>query len=554
MEDAQEPRSDQENSPPGPDAAGGWVPSPPGQPGSNPPQADPAQSDRASSNPAQSNPGGWAPPPPPAEGSSAGGWGPAWPPPPTTGPNPYAQPPYAPGPGAEGSGHYGGWQHQWGAGGGGPWDQGPGAWQQGGPVGPRAPGSPGGPGLPAGPGGPWGQSAWGQDPWGQDNWRWNPPGPPRPRRTLPGAVTALLLVVAVLVGLGLGHGVWRAATSNPPANNGNGFLNPLGNGNSGNSGSGNGTGGVNASSIAAQVAPELVDINTNLYDQSGQAAGTGIVLTSSGLVLTNNHVIAGASQIWATDVGNGQRYPANVVGYDRTHDVALVQMQGAQGLRTATIGDSSKVNVGDDIVGIGNAGGVGGTPSNVAGTVTALNQSITASDEADGEQEQLSGLIQVDANIQPGDSGGSLVNTKGQVIGIDTAASQTFSFATNGSQGFAIPINQAMSIARIIESGRTTSTVHVGATAFLGVYVNTQTSAGSGAQLSKVVANGPAAAAGLAGGDVITSLDAHTVGSPGDLTNLLVPFHPGDRVTVGWSDANGVTHTATVTLAAGPAA
>ena len=126
---------------------------------------------------------------------------------------------------------------------------------------------------------------------------------------------------------------------------------------------------------------------------------------------------------------------ATVVGYDRTHDIAVVQLRGASGLQTANIGDSSRVSVGDDVVGIGNAGGVGGVPSSASGQITALNQSITASDQSDGTSEQLAGLIQVDADIQPGDSGGALINARGQVIGVDTAASAGFSFQTVGRSG-----------------------------------------------------------------------------------------------------------------------
>jgi len=124
-----------------------------------------------------------------------------------------------------------------------------------------------------------------------------------------------------------------------------------------------------------------------------------------------------------TDVGNNKTYTASVVGYDRTKDVAVLQLHNASGLTTATLGNSSNASVGEDVVGIGNAGGTGGTPSAVGGTVTALNQSITASDDGDGTSEQLSGLIETNADIQPGDSGGSLVNTSGDVIGMDTAAS-----------------------------------------------------------------------------------------------------------------------------------
>jgi len=160
------------------------------------------------------------------------------------------------------------------------------------------------------------------------------------------------------------------------------------------------------------------------------------------VVLTNNHVIDGATSISATDVGNGKTYSATVVGYDRTHDIAVLALHNASGLQTATLGNSSTASVGEDVVGVGNAGGTGGTPSAAGGTITALNQSITASDEGDGTSEQLTGLIQTNANIQPGDSGGALVNDQGEVLGVDTAASAGFQFQSNGgqqgTQGFAI--------------------------------------------------------------------------------------------------------------------
>ncbi len=173
---------------------------------------------------------------------------------------------------------------------------------------------------------------------------------------------------------------------------------------SGNSGSAHASGPSDVNAIASKVDPGLVDINTTLGYQQEQAAGTGIVLSSNGVILTNNHVINGATTISVTDIGNKKTYKASVVGYDRTKDIAVLQLQNASGLQTATLGNSSNVSVGQDVVGVGNAGGTGGTPSAAGGTVTALNQSITASDQGDGTSEQLSGLIETNANIQPGDS------------------------------------------------------------------------------------------------------------------------------------------------------
>lgn len=320
----------------------------------------------------------------------------------------------------------------------------------------------------------------------------------------------------------------------------------------------------NVSAIAAAVNPGLVDISSTFGYEGASGAGTGIVLTSTGEILTNNHVIDGATSISVTDVGNGKTYNATVVGYDKTQDIAVLQLQGASGLKTAKIGDSSSATVGEAVVAIGNAGGTGGTPSAAGGSIIAQNQHITASDELGGASEQLTGLIEVNADVQPGDSGGSLVNSAGQVIGIDTAASGTNGdpFALDasgnlGNQGFAIPINEALTIARQMVAGKASATVHIGGTAFLGVLLASDPFGGSGASgaaISAVIDGGTAAKAGLAGGDVITSLGGHTVDSATTLSTLMAGYHPGTKVELGWTDVNGQSHTATVALGSGPAA
>ena len=202
-----------------------------------------------------------------------------------------------------------------------------------------------------------------------------------------------------------------------------------------------------ALSAVAQVGPSIVDIDTKMAYQSAVGAGTGIVIGPS-TVLTNNHVIAGATDLSVRSIGNGQTFPATVVGFDRSHDIAVVQLGGG-GLQPANIGNSDTVTVGEPIVSMGNAGGVGGTPSAVEGRVAALNQTVSASDALTGSTETLNGLIQVDAAIRPGDSGGPTVNPANQVIGMNTAASENFHLGRG--QGFAIPINEAMAIARQIE-------------------------------------------------------------------------------------------------------
>jgi len=318
---------------------------------------------------------------------------------------------------------------------------------------------------------------------------------------------------------------------------------------------------LTTSQIATQTDPGLVDINTTLGYQQARAAGTGMVLTSSGEVLTNNHVINGATSITARDIGNGRTYQAKVVGYDHGHDVAVLQLQGASGLQTVNLGDSGSASSGQKVVALGNALGKGGTPAVATGHIAGLGASITASDEGAGTAEQLTGLIHHNAGIQPGDSGGPLVNTAGQVIGINTAASQGTQFQGQQTQAFAIPINQAKSIAGQIEAGTSSTTVHIGPTGLLGVQIMSAGSAaangiqtGAGATVAGVVAGAPAAGAGLTQGDVIVSVDGQSVSSPEQLQSALGQHHPGDSVTIGWQDQTGQTQSASVVLANGPAA
>jgi S1-C subfamily serine protease len=386
-------------------------------------------------------------------------------------------------------------------------------------------------------------------------------------RTRPIAAVVVLLAAGVLSG----HFIWTSTTSKtrPTASRlfgpaqGRGFSGScggngcsfnfnggsLGNG-AGNSASGSSSGNV-ASSITNKVDPGIVDINTNLGYDDGEAAGTGMVITPSGEVFTNNHVIVGATKITATDLGNGNTYTARVVGYDHGHDIAVLQLENASGLKTVPLGNSSSLTTGQNVATIGNAGGTGGTPTAATGQVTGLNQSITAGDELDGSSEHLSGLIELDGDLQPGDSGGPLVNSAGDVVGMDTAASSTFEFESASGDGFAIPISEVEKIANEIRSGTTTGTIHIGATPFLGVKINT-TSSASGADVAVVIPGTPAASTSLADGDVITALGSSSVSSPSGLTGLVLTHHPGDSVQITWETPSGSTHKGTLTLASGP--
>lgn len=415
------------------------------------------------------------------------------------------------------------------------------------PSGPGAP--PYGSVPPYGSGPPYGG---GVPPYG---WSWTPAPAPRPARAALAAVVAVCVLLAAAVGGVVGHQIWRAA-QNPTSSNTNPFGTLAPSGGQGNS---NGSGPEDSGSIASHVDPGLVDVNTQIDSQGLEGAGTGMVLTSNGEVLTNNHVIEGATRISVTDVGNGRTYVGQVVGYDRTHDVAVLQLVGASGLQTVQTGDSSKVNVGQGVVAIGNANGTGGTPSYAGGTITALGQTITARDDADGSSEQLTGLMATNADIVSGDSGGPLVDSSGHVIGIDTAASSGYQFQGGSNQGYAIPINTALSIARQIESGNGSSTVHLGSTALLGVEVSPGNdafgfggSSQSGADVVGLLADSPAANAGIVAGDVITSVAGHTITSGDSLTNTMLGLRPGQTVSVGYTDTSGQNQTTSVTLIAGP--
>ena len=451
-----------------------------------------------------------------------------------------------------------------------------------------------------------------------------PSAPLHKRRTHPAAAAALIVGAAV-VSVGVGHYLWPAATpsataagatspSAPSSSGASSGVSPFAGGGSfgttpysGSGSGGSGSGGsefggsefggspfgaaggssggssgtssaasgapANVSSIATKVSPALVDINTTFNYQSAAGAGTGIVLTSNGEILTNNHVINGATSISVTDIGNGRTYKASVVGYDLTADVAVLQLQGASGLQTAQVA-KSPAKVGDPVVAVGNAGGVGGTPSSAGGSVTGLNQAITASDQLDGTSEQLAGLIEVNADIQAGDSGGSLVNSAGEVIGMDTAASSGYSLQSQTNRGYAIPIDSALSIVEQIEAGKSSATVHVGPTAFLGVLISasgaptgtggyygglSSGSAGNaasagGAQVGGVVSGGAAANAGLTAGDTITSVNGQAISTASSLSRLIAQDRPGDKVQLTWTDQYGQSHTATVDLGSGPPA
>jgi S1-C subfamily serine protease len=306
---------------------------------------------------------------------------------------------------------------------------------------------------------------------------------------------------------------------------------------------------ADTAAAAAAVEPAVVQITTRIDYQQAIGTGTGTVIDPGGVVLTNYHVVAGANTITGT-VG-GVDYAADLVGYDRQHDIAVLQLRGARGLPTAPIGDSNQVVVGEPTVGLGNARGVGAPLTHETGPVTALNQTVNAEDTLTGSSEEVNSLIEVAADVVPGDSGGPLVNAAGQVIGVVTAASVTYQMGPGG-EGYAIPINDAMAVAGQIRSGAPSATVHIGPPLLLGVGVGTQRRGEGGIVVRDVMVDGPAQRAGLAVGDVLTVLDGTSLDSATTLTYVLDRHYPGDVVDLTWIDRSGQQRTGKATLVSGP--
>ncbi len=422
------------------------------------------------------------------------------------------------------------------------------------------------------------------------------PMPPRPPRRGIGVLSYLVVaVLAAAFGAGVTLGLYHPAAASPGSNvaapaplPSNAVPAPGGGGSGSTSGE---------QAIFNKVEPGLVIVKSTIGYQSEQGAGTGMVINPDGLVLTNNHVIEDSTRLSATVVATGKTYPVQVVGYDTTGDVALIKLEGASGLHTVPIGNSADVKVGAAVLAMGNAEGQG-TIVPAAGRVTALNQTITASDQGGTiTSETLHGMIETNADIVSGDSGGPLANASGQVIGMDTAGSGSgggFAFPQQQqAAGFAIPINTALALARQIAAGKASSTVTIGYPPFIGIYVgqgsdpspadqgqqqqqsnpfggfgggsqgcytsdsnlvapSSIAQVSSGTLVIGVICGSPAQAAGITAGSVITAINGQAVGAPDSLAAIMARHHPGQTISVTWVSPSGQRTTSGIHLAAGP--
>ncbi|MCG7608510.1 MULTISPECIES: S1C family serine protease [Mycobacterium] len=301
--------------------------------------------------------------------------------------------------------------------------------------------------------------------------------------------------------------------------------------------------------VALQIEPSVARIDTRVDYQQAYGIGTGIVLSPGGEVLTNYHVVQGANSISAT-VG-GQSFAADLVGYDRQRDIAVLQLHGAAGLVPAPIGDSRALAPGQPVIALGNAAGSGAPLTREIGTVSAFNRTVNAEDELTGTSDEINGLFEFAAPVRAGDSGGPVVNDAGQVVGMTTAASVNFRMGPGG-KGFAIPINDAMGIAGQIRARTPSPTVHIGPPTMLGVGVRTAQRQSRGVIVQDVIPGGPAEAAGLAPGDLLTTIEGTPLDSARTLTLVLDRHYPGDVVGLTWLDQAGQQRIGKATLAAGP--
>jgi S1-C subfamily serine protease len=302
---------------------------------------------------------------------------------------------------------------------------------------------------------------------------------------------------------------------------------------------------VAADAVARRIGPATVGVDATLAS-GGRSAGTGMVLTSSGQVLTNNHVIAGAVAI-TVRTRDRRTFSAKVVGYDIDDDVAVLQTDGASGLSTIAVGRPATLRIGQPLVVLDGS-------RTVKVPVRALARDVTAGDDSDPNgTETRRGLIELIAPMQPVDAGGPVADGRGTIVAMRTAASagRLFHEETGTDVSFAIPIDRALAIVGQINTGHSTASVHVGPSAVLGAEVSGAPNSGGGVVVVNVQRGGPAALAGIAARDVLASVDEVSVSSPGDLDAVLIRHEPGDAVRVGWFDGRGVYHTASLRLTEG---
>ncbi len=272
--------------------------------------------------------------------------------------------------------------------------------------------------------------------------------------------------------------------------------------------------------VIDHIAPSVVTISADM--DGGQSVGTGVIVSSDGEILTNGHVVNGATQIRVRLAGETEPREARLLATDPGNDLALLRMSG-DGFDAAVFADPDSIRLGDEVVAIGFALGLDGDPSVTLGIISALDRTIGT------EGAFLDGLIQTDAAISSGNSGGPLVNARGEVVGINTAVARDTATSAATNIGFAISVKEALPV---IEELRAQSGGDPRAEGYLGVELDDRRDGGQGAVVTSVQDGTPAAAAGVESGDLVVAADGAAIDGATGLIAAIRDLQPGDSTTI----------------------
>ena len=345
------------------------------------------------------------------------------------------------------------------------------------------------------------------------HWVHTPPQVTPPSNKKPRILAAVLLVVIAFCG-GVVGGIVGSSTDNNSGSSNAPLVtaSPVDSSKVGNS---------NVAKAANVIAPSVVTIDS--VSSNSESVGTGIIVTTDGEILTNNHVVEGATEVRVRLNGQTSPITAKVLATDPGNDMALIKLNNATGLTAATFADADSFAVGDPVVAVGYALALDGGPSVTSGIISALNRTLEIDNGA------LDGLIQTDAAISSGNSGGPLINMNGQVIGINTAVATGGSSSTASNIGFAIGVAEIQRAAKLLRANATGTTPEQG---YLGIGVGSRTDGGAGATITEVAANSPASKAGLKANDIVLEINGRTITGPGALIAIIRDSAPGDVITI----------------------
>jgi putative serine protease PepD len=347
------------------------------------------------------------------------------------------------------------------------------------------------------------------------HWINTPPQVPK-NRPLGTRIAAVILILTIAFGGGLAGGLVGGALTNDVQEASNSPLvtaAPVKAGDIGDS---------TVAKAAEVIAPSVVTIDS--VSSSGEAVGTGIIITSDGEILTNNHVVEGSKTARVRLYGSTNPITADVLATDPGNDMALIKLRNTTGLVAATFADPESIAVGDPVVAVGYALALDGGPSVTSGIISALNRTLQLDEET-----FLNALIQTDAAISSGNSGGPLINMNGQVVGINTAvANGGFSSAANNI-GFAIGVKEVNRVNAILHDMANGGTRQQG---FLGISLGNRTDGGAGAVIGNVTPGSPAARAGVRENDIVLSINEQPVAGDEGLVAIIRDSAPGEKITL----------------------